>query len=138
MELSNLKGFVSTQLRQEIEGTDDIVIIDDPYSTTSGTKMKKKKKKTTKRLEDSNKESNASEVLVRSQQPPKWCRISSNRSSAALYKLPSPKDQQSVIMRKDREVYSVSCLGMLPFIEGSLRDGTSGLVAVSRDSEEHA
>ena len=100
-ELSNLKGFVSMQLRQEIEGTDDIVIIDDPYSTTSGTKMKKKKKKTTKRLEDSDKESNASEVLVRSQQPPKWCHISSDRSSAALYKPPSPKDQQSAIMRKE-------------------------------------
>ena len=35
-------------------------------------------------------------------------------------------------------LYSVSCIGMLPFIEGSLGDGTSGLVAVSRDSEEHA
>ena len=44
----------------------------------------------------------------------------------------------SVVMRKEREVYSVSCIGVLPFIEGSLRDGTSGLVAVSRDSEEHA
>ena len=44
----------------------------------------------------------------------------------------------TVIMRKEQEVYSVSCIGMLPFIEGSLRDGTSGLVAVSRDSEEHA
>ena len=43
-----------------------------------------------------------------------------------------------VVMRKDREVYSVSCIGMLPFIEGSLGDGTSGLVAVSRGSEEHA
>ena len=41
-------------------------------------------------------------------------------------------------MRNDREVYSVSCIGMLPFIEGSLGDSTSGLVAVSRDSEEHA
>ena len=29
-------------------------------------------------------------------------------------------------------------IGVLPFIEGSLGDGTSGLVAVSRDSEEHA
>ena len=28
------------------------------------------------------------------------------------------------------------CIGVLPFIEGSLKDGTSGLVAVSRDSEE--
>ena len=40
----------------------------------------------------------------------------------------------NVIMREDREVYSVSSIGMLPFIEGSLGDGTSGLVAVSRDS----
>ena len=63
-EPSNLKGFVSTQLRQQIEGTNDIVVIDDPDSTTSGTK---KKKKTTKRLEDSDKESNTSELLVHSQ-----------------------------------------------------------------------
>ena len=41
-------------------------------------------------------------------------------------------------MHKEREVYSVSCIGVLPFIEGSLGDGTSGLVAVSHDSEEHA
>ena len=33
---------------------------------------------------------------------------------------------------------SVSSIGVLPFIEGSLGDGTSGLVASSRDSEEHA
>ena len=45
---------------------------------------------------------------------------------------------QPVVLRKEREVYSVSCIGVLPFIEGSFRDGTSGLVAVSRDSEEHA
>ena len=34
----------------------------------------------------------------------------------------------------------MSCISVLPFIEGSLRDGTSGLVAVSCDSssEEHA
>ena len=37
-------------------------------------------------------------------------------------------------MRKDWEVYSVSSIGVLPFIEGSLGDSTSGLVAVSRDS----
>ena len=43
-----------------------------------------------------------------------------------------------VVMRDDREVYSVSSIGMLPFIEGSLGDCTSGLVAVSHDSEEHA
>ena len=41
-------------------------------------------------------------------------------------------------MRNEREVYSMSCIGVLPFIEGSLEDCTSGLVAVSRDSEEHA
>ena len=34
---------------------------------------------------------------------------------------------------------SVSRIGVLPFIEGSLGDGTSGLVASSHDSsEEHA
>ena len=44
----------------------------------------------------------------------------------------------TVVMRKEWEVYSVSCIGVLPFIEGSLGDSTSGLVAVSRDSEEHA
>ena len=43
----------------------------------------------------------------------------------------------TVVMRKEREVYSLSCIGVLPFIEGSLGDGTSGLVAVSHDSEEH-
>ena len=43
-----------------------------------------------------------------------------------------------VVMRKEREVYSMSCIGVLPFIEGSLGDSTSGLVAVSHNSEEHA
>ena len=36
------------------------------------------------------------------------------------------------------QVNSLSSIGVLPFIEGSLRDCTSGLVAVSCDSEEHA
>ena len=40
-------------------------------------------------------------------------------------------------MREGYQVNSLSCIGVLPFIEGSLGDGTSGLVAVSRDSEEH-
>ena len=44
----------------------------------------------------------------------------------------------SVVMRGGYQVNSLSCIGVLPFIEGSLGDGTSGLVAVSRDSEEHA
>ena len=88
---SNLKGFVSTQLRHEIEGTDDIVVLDDPDSTPSGTKMKKK---TTKRLEEIDKDSNASEVLSHSQRPKKRHRISSDRSSAP-YEPPSPNAQQS-------------------------------------------
>ena len=41
-------------------------------------------------------------------------------------------------MHEERGVYSVSCIGVLPFIEGSLGDLQSGLVAVSHDSEEHA
>ena len=41
-------------------------------------------------------------------------------------------------MCKGYEVNSLSCIGMLPFIEGSLGDGTSGLVAIRHDSEEHA
>ena len=36
---------------------------------------------------------------------------------------------------KSEELYSVSSIGVLPFIEGSLGDGTSGLVARSRDNE---
>ena len=92
-EPSNLKGFVLTQLRQEIEGTEDIVAIDDPDSTTGGSK--KKKKKATKRVEESDKESNASDVLAWSQRPHKWRRISSDRSSVPGYEPPSPKGQQS-------------------------------------------
>ena len=45
---------------------------------------------------------------------------------------------ETVIMHKESGLYSVSSIGMLPFIEGCLRDDTSGLVASSRDSEEHA
>ena len=41
-------------------------------------------------------------------------------------------------MHKEREVYSVSCVGVSPFIEGFLGECTSGLVAVSHDSKEHA
>ena len=44
---------------------------------------------------------------------------------------------QIVVMHKGCEVNSLSCIGVLPFIEGYLGDGTSGLVADSRDSEEH-
>ena len=45
---------------------------------------------------------------------------------------------ETVVMRKEWGLYSVSSIGMLPFIEGCLRDDTSGLVASSCDSEEHA
>ena len=92
-EPSNLKGFISTQFREEIEGAEDILVIDDPDSTTGGTK--KKKKKATKRVEESDKDSNASELLAQSQKPPKWHCISSDRSSVPGYELPSPKGQQS-------------------------------------------
>ena len=56
-EPSNLKGFVSMQFREEIEGTEDILVIEDPDSTTGRTK-KKKKKKAAKRVDESDKESN--------------------------------------------------------------------------------
>ena len=59
-----LKGFVSMQLRQEIKGNDDIMVIDDSDSTTGVTK---KKKNRTKKREDSHKESNALEILGHSQ-----------------------------------------------------------------------
>ena len=36
------------------------------------------------------------------------------------------------------ELYSVSCIGMLPFIEDLSETVQSGLVASSHDSEEHA
>ena len=41
MQTSNLKGFISTQFREELEGTELILVIDDPESTTGGTKKKK-------------------------------------------------------------------------------------------------
>ena len=62
VETSNLKGFISTQFREELEGTEPILVIDDPDSTTGGAK-KKKKKKASRRIEESDKESNTSEVL---------------------------------------------------------------------------
>ena len=92
---SNLKGFISMQFREETEGTEDILVIEDPDSTTGGTKKKKKKKKATKRVEESDKESNASDVLAWSQRPHKWHHISSDRSSVPGYEPLSPKGQQS-------------------------------------------
>ena len=93
-ETSNLKGFILTQFREELEGTKPILVIDDPDSTTGG--AKKKKKKASRRIEESDKELNASEVLSRSQRPKvKLRHISSERSSVQGYKLPSPKDKDS-------------------------------------------
>ena len=42
--------------------------------------------------------------------------------------------ENSVVMR---ELYSVGCIGVLPFIEDLSETVQSGLVASSRDSEEH-
>ena len=40
-----MKGFVSSQLREELESNDDIQVIDNPDSTTSGAGKKKCKKR---------------------------------------------------------------------------------------------
>ena len=94
VETSNLKGFISMQFREELEGTEPILVVDDPDSTTGG--AKKKKKKASRRIEESDKESNTSEVLSRSQRPKvKYCRISSERSSVQGYEHLSPKDKDS-------------------------------------------
>ena len=74
-------------------GTEPILVIDDPDSTTGGIK---KKKKASRRIEESDKESNASEVLSWSQRPRAKCRhISSERSSVQGYDVPSPKGKDS-------------------------------------------
>ena len=77
----SLKGFVSSQLREDLASNDDIQVIDNPDSTTSGAGKKKCKK----RDRDSDEESDdASVVLRRSQVPLKHrCRISSDKSSVA-------------------------------------------------------
>ena len=70
---------------------------------------------------------------------PSFLWISQKRASATL--IISREKKLTVVMRKEWWLYSVSSIGVLPFIEGSLGDGTSGLVAGSRDSsssEEHA
>ena len=41
---TSLKGFVSTQLREDLEDNDDIQVIDNPDSTTSGAGKKKHRK----------------------------------------------------------------------------------------------
>ena len=77
-----LKGFVSSQLREDLESNDDIQVIDNPDSTTSGVGKKKHRKRDRDSDEDSD---DASLILGRSQVQPMWCRhrISSEKSSVA-------------------------------------------------------
>ena len=87
----SMKGFVSSQLREDLESNDDIQVIDNPDSTTSGAGKKKRKK----RDRDSDEESDdASLVLRRSQvQLKRRRRISSDKSSVAEEVIPSSSRQ---------------------------------------------
>ena len=78
----SLKGFVSSQLREDLESNDDIEVIDNPDSTTSGAGKKKHRKRDRDSDEDSD---DASLILGRSQVQPMWRhrRISSEKSSVA-------------------------------------------------------
>ena len=87
----SLEGFVSSQLREDLESNDDIQVIDNPDSTTSGAGKKKHKK----RDRDSDESDDASLVLSRSQVPPKCRRrISSDKSSVAEEVIPSSSRQR--------------------------------------------
>ena len=88
----SLKGFVSSQLREDLESNDDIQVIDNPDSTTAGAGKKHRK-----RDRDSDEESDdASLILERSQvQPMRRCRrISSEKSSVAEDVQPSSSQQR--------------------------------------------
>ena len=87
-----MKGFVSSQLREDLESNDDIQVIVNPDSTSSGAGKKKRKKQD----RDSDEESDdASLVLRRSQVLPKHrCRISSDKSSVAEEVIPSSSRQR--------------------------------------------
>ena len=78
----SLKGFVSSQLREDLESNDDIQVIDNPDSTTSGVGKKKHRKRDRDSDEDLD---DASLILGRSQVQPMWRRrrISSEKSSVA-------------------------------------------------------
>ena len=93
----SLKGFVSSQLREDLESNDDIQVIDNPDSTTSGAGKKKHRKRDRDSDEDSD---DASLILGRSQVQPMWrCRrISSEKSSVAEDVQPS-----SSWLRRDTE-----------------------------------
>ena len=51
--------------------------------------------------------------------------------------VPLTCNTQKVMTVVMRELYSVGCIGALPFIEGLLETVQSGLLASSCDSEEH-
>ena len=78
----SLKGFASSQLREDLESNDDIQVIDNPDSTTSGVGKKKHRKRDRDSDEDSD---DASLILGRSQVQPMRCcrRISSEKSLVA-------------------------------------------------------
>ena len=88
----SLKGFVSTQLREDLEANDDIQVIDNPDSTTSGAGKKKHRKRDRDSDEDSD---DASLILARSQVQPmrRRRRISSEKSSVAEDVQPSSSRQ---------------------------------------------
>ena len=88
----SLKGFVSSQLREDLESNDDIQVIDNPDSTTSGAGKKKHRKRDRDSDEDSD---DASLILGRSQVQPMWRhrRISSEKSSVAEDVQPSSSRQ---------------------------------------------
>ena len=89
----SLKGFVSSQLREDLESNDDIQVIDNPDSTTSGAGKKKHRKRDRDSDEDSD---DASLILGRSQVQPMWRRhrISSEKSSVAEDVQPSSSRQR--------------------------------------------
>ena len=88
----SLKGFVSSQLREDLESNDDIQVIDNPDSTTAGAGKKHRKCD-----RDSDEESDdASLILGRSQVQPMRHRrrISSEKSSVAEDVQPSSSRQR--------------------------------------------
>ena len=105
----SLKGFVSTQLREDLEANDDIQVIDNPDSTTSGAGKKKHRKRDRDSDEDSD---DASLILVRSQVQPMWHRhrISSEKSLVAEDVQPSSSRQRGDTKESEGEPEDVDGL----------------------------
>ena len=105
----SLKGFVSSQLREDLESNDDIQVIDNPDSTTSGVGKKKHRKRDRDSDEDSD---DASLILGRSQVQPMWrhCRISSEKSSVAEDVQPSSSQQRGDTKESEGEPEEVDGL----------------------------